>query len=90
MMTYTFTADPASTATLTQDIGTINIPGVKVGDVAAITVRTALSAGIIIAYTRCATDVVTYAIFNATAGTIDQASFVGDVSILRASSYARF
>lgn len=89
-MTATFTADPASTATLTADIGTINLPGVKAGDVATISVRTALTAGMIIAYVRCATDVITYSIFNATAGTVDQASFVGDVAVFRGSSYARF
>lgn len=89
-MSGTFTADPASTTTLTADIGTINVPGVKAGDVALISVRSALTAGMIIAYVRCAADVITYSIFNATAGTVDQASFVGDFAVFRGSSYARF
>lgn len=89
LITGTFTADPASTATLTADIGTINVPGVKAGDVATLSVRTALTAGMIIAYVRCATDVITYAVFNATAGTIDQTSFVGDFAVFRGSSIGR-
>lgn len=89
VVTGTFTADPPSLTTLTGDVGTINLPGVKVGDCATLSVRSALSAGIIIAYVRTATDVITYGVFNATGGTIDQASFVGDFAVFRGTSYAR-
>jgi hypothetical protein len=84
--TGSFTLDPGSLTTLTGEVETITVPGVAVGDVATVCPQSALTAGLIVSYVRCAANTITFSIFNATAGTVDLASGTWNFMIARGST----
>jgi hypothetical protein len=86
LFTGTFTLDPSSLTTLTGEVATITVPGVLATDVATVSPQTALTTGIIISYVRCAANTITMGIFNATGGTIDQASGTWNFAVVRGST----
>jgi hypothetical protein len=87
--TYTgqFTADLASIAAAGQELITVTITGLAVGDVICVSPRSALNAGLIVAYARVsAADTAIIAISNHSAGAIDAASTVFDYGVIRGST----
>jgi hypothetical protein len=86
LWTGSFTLDPASAGTLTAEVGTVTVPGVAVGDVAYVNPRAALTTGLGIHHVRCSANTITIQLFNASAGTIDQASGTWDFVVFRGST----
>jgi hypothetical protein len=81
----TIAVDPASMLTLTASVKTLTITGAVVGDTVVITPGAAgFTAGILIgaAYVSAA-DTVKVDLFNATAGTVDNASLTCDYTLIR-------
>jgi len=84
---HTFTAALASIAAAGQELITVSVPGAAVGDVVAVSPRSALLAGLIVAYARVsAADTVIVAISNHSAGAVAQASTFFDVGVIRGST----
>jgi hypothetical protein len=82
-----FTADLASIAAAGQELITVTVPGLAVGDQVNVSPRSALTAGLIIAWARVsAADTLVVAISNHSAGAVDQASTVFDYSVIRGST----
>ena len=82
-----FTADPASVASLGIELVTVTIPGLRAGDVPNVVPRSALLTGLVIAWARVSADnTMVFAIVNVTAGALDQASTVFDYGVIRGST----
>lgn len=84
-----FTADPASVASLGIELITVTIPGLRSGDCVNVVPRTALLTGLIIAWVRVSADnTLIVALVNATGGALDQGSTVFDYGVIRGSTQA--
>ena len=84
---HTFTAALASIAAAGQELITVTVPGAAVGDVAVVSPRTALLAGLVIAYAQVsAANTVIVAISNHSGLGVAQTSTVFDVGIVRGST----
>lgn len=81
-VTARFTWDIGSIATLVEATTTVNVPGVKVGDIVMVTPDTPATGFQYSGYVSAAS-VVTLRAVNATAGTVDPASIAGTVLVLR-------
>lgn len=82
----TFVLDPSSLTTLTGEVATITVPGVKATDTAVVSPQTALTAGLCVQYVRCAANTITVGLFNATGGTINEASGTWNFTVHRGTS----
>jgi hypothetical protein len=85
---FTFVLDPGSIASGASEAETVAIPGVAVGDVAVLTPRGAIPAGIVVSPVRCVAGALNFNIENNSAGAVDLASFTWDVVILRGTDMA--
>lgn len=83
---YTFVLDPGSIAAGASEAETVAIPGVAVGDVAIITPRGVIPAGIVVSPVRCVAGALNFNIENNSAGAVDLASFTWDAMIFRGTS----
>ena len=82
-----FTADPASVASLGLELITATIPGLRAGDVVNVVPRSALLTGLVIAWVRVSADnTLVTALVNVTAGALDQGSTVFDYGVIRGST----
>jgi hypothetical protein len=91
LVSGSFTLDPGSIAAGAQELETVTIPGVVVGDTVVINPAAALTAGLIApGYVRVsAPNTVIFSIENNSAGAIDQASGTWYFTVLRGTSYSR-
>jgi hypothetical protein len=62
------------------------VPGIAAGDTATVCPQTALTTGLVVSYVRTAANTITLGIFNATAGTIDEASGTWNFTVFRGST----
>jgi hypothetical protein len=86
MFSGTFTLDPGSLTTGTGEVETVTVPGIAAGDVATVCPQSALTAGLVVSYVRTAANTITFAIWNATAGTVDLASGTWNFTVFRGST----
>jgi hypothetical protein len=80
--TASFTWDIGSTGTLVEATTTVNVPGVKTGDIVMVQPNTPATGFQYSGYVSAAS-VVTLRAVNATTGTVDPASITGTVLVLR-------
>jgi hypothetical protein len=85
---FTFVLDPGSIAAGGSEAETVAIPGVAVGDIAVITPRGAIPAGIVVSPVRCVAGALNFNIENNSAGAIDLASLTWDCMLFRGTSMA--
>lgn len=86
MWSGTFTLDLSSLTTLSGEVATVTVPGIAVGDTAIVCPQTALTAGMIISYIRTAANTITFAIWNGSAGTVNEASGTWNFTVYRGST----
>lgn len=83
---FTFVLDPGSIAAGGSEAETVAIPGLVVGDVAVITPRGVIPAGIVVSPVRVVAGALNFNIENNSAGAVDLSSFTWDAMIFRGTS----